>query len=89
MTTHQSLPVQGYKPQSQVTVDLVNENKQLEERVLRRFDELATLTAVNGEDVSIDKRWLAIARTDLEKAFMAANRAIFQPARAKLPGDGP
>ncbi|HXF89544.1 MAG TPA: hypothetical protein VNK48_14405 [Xanthobacteraceae bacterium] len=89
MTTHQSLPVSGYKPQSQAKVDLVNENKELEERVLRQLDKLATLTAVNGETVDIDKRWLAIGRTHLEQAFMAINRSIFRPERVTLPGDGP
>ncbi len=59
--THQPLPVQGYTPQSQAKVDLVNENKVLEEQVLRQLDRLATITGVNGEPISIDKRWLAIA----------------------------
>ena len=36
-TEHQPIPVQGYKPQSQETVDLVNEGKMLEERLLRYF----------------------------------------------------
>lgn len=89
MADHQALPVQGYKPQSQATVDLVNENKQLEEIALRQLDRLATLTAINGEPVSVDKRWLAIGRTHLEQAWMAINRSVFQPARAKLPGDAP
>lgn len=87
--THAPLPVQGYKPQSQATVELVNENKQLEEQVLRQLDRLASLTGINGETFSADKRWLAIGRTHLEQAFMAVNRAVFQPTRAKLPGDAP
>ena len=87
--THAPLPVQGYKPQSQATVDLVNKNKELEEIALRQLDMLATLTAVNGEPITIDKRWLAIGRTHLEQAWMAINRSVFQPTRAKLPGDAP
>jgi len=37
----------------------------------------------------IDKRWLAIGRTQLEQAFMAINRSVFQPERVKLPDDKP
>jgi hypothetical protein len=80
MTEHQALPVQGYTPQSQEKVDLVNVNKFLEEQALRLLDRLAARD-------DIDKRWLAIGRTHLEQAFMAINRAVFQPARAKLPGE--
>lgn len=80
--THNPLPVQGYKPQSQETVDLVNKNKQLEEMALRELDMLQQRS-------DVDKRWLAIGRTHLEQAWMAINRSVFQPARAKLPGDAP
>lgn len=74
------LPVSGYTKQSQTTLDLVNANKQAEERVLREIDRLQK----SGEG---DPRWLAIARTDIEKGFMALNRAIFQPHRVSLPSD--
>jgi hypothetical protein len=82
MTDHQGLPVQGYQPQSTAKVDLVNENKALEEQILRQLDRLAN-------DAEIDMRWLAVGRTNLEIAFMAINRAVFKPGRAKLPGDTP
>ena len=88
MTTHVGLPVAGYQPQSSGKVRLVNENKELEEMVLRRLDSLKVTTAVDGQDVAIDQRWLAIGRTHIEEAFMAINRAIFRPSRVKLPGDG-
>ena len=73
----QPLPVQGYKAQSQESVDRVNENKKIEEAILRILDDLATLDYV-------DKRWLAIGRTNLEQAFMAINRSIFKPNRINL-----
>lgn len=76
------LPVQGYRPQSQATIDLANEGKILEEQVLRYLDKLAE----TGE-CPIDQRWLAIGRTDIQKGFMSAIRSIFQPKRAVLPGD--
>lgn len=77
MTEHQALPVHGYLPQSEEKVSLVNENKVLEEQILRRLD---ALQAMDG----LDKRWLAIGRTSLEQAFMAINRAVFQPTRVQL-----
>lgn len=80
MTDHKPLPVSGYTAQSDSRVEMVNENKALEERVLRRLDELKAL--------NVDQRWLAIGRTHIEEAFMAVNRSIFQPQRVKLPEDG-
>ena len=79
-TEHQALPVQGYKPQSQEKVDLVNANKQAEEAGLRMFDALKA-------NPDIDQRWLAIGRTHFEQAWMAINRSIYKPDRAKLPGE--
>ncbi|TCT37431.1 DUF7681 family protein [Martelella mediterranea] len=74
------LPVKGYRPQQGDKIATVNHNKELEERVLRQFDAMAS-------DQNIDKRWLALARTSIEQGFMAANRAVFQPGRVALPED--
>jgi hypothetical protein len=79
---HEGLPVKGYRPQNQDAVDAVNENKVLEERLLRHIDEVAY-----REGITMDGRWCAIAKTHLELAFMALNRAIFKPERASLPED--
>lgn len=77
---HQGLPVAGYRPQSAEAVEAVNILKRVEERVLRAFDIVA-------KGPGVDQRWLAIGRTHIEQGFMAANRAIFQPARITLPED--
>jgi hypothetical protein len=77
VTEHQPIPVAGYKPQSQETIDRVNDNKRVEEALLQTMDEMQG-------DANYDQRWLAIARTDIEKGFMALNRAIFKPDRVKL-----
>jgi hypothetical protein len=74
MTDHQPLPVAGYTTQTDDKVQAVNENKQLEETVLKRLDALKA-------DPNIDQRWLAIGRTHVEEGFMSINRAIFQPKR--------
>lgn len=79
---HEGLPVAGYRPQDDTALHLVNVNKHLEERVLRRLDFLADVPEV-------DKRWLAIARTQIEQGFMAMNRAIFKPGRVSLAEDAP
>ena len=77
MTEHQALPVHGYKPQSETKIDLVNQNKIIEEQMLQMLDVLK-------QKEEIDQRWLAVGRTHLEQAFMAINRSIFKPDRVKL-----
>lgn len=77
---HDGLPVAGYRPQNEANVERVNLNKRLEEQTLRALDVLA-------QQDDIDKRWLAIGRTEIEKGFMAVNRAVFKPGRAELPED--
>lgn len=76
----EGLPVAGYRPQSDDKIDAVNINKQHEELALRRLDELKNMPG-------IDQRWLAVGRTHLEQAYMAINRAVFQPSRIDLPTD--
>lgn len=69
------LPVKGYKAtQEPWKIALVNENKILEELVLRQIE---IHTATGG----IDQRFVALARTKIQEAFMELNRAVFQPER--------
>lgn len=75
------LPVRGYVPQVQANIDSVNENKMHEEMLLRKLDLMRA-------NVDIDQRWLAMGRTHIEQGYMFINRAIFQPERVALPGDG-
>jgi len=75
----QGLPVQGYRPQSEEAVLIVNIMKATEEKLLRALDDLA-------ERDDIDKDWLEIGRKQIEQGFMAVNRSVFRPARARLPG---
>jgi len=74
MTDHQPMPVAGYTAQSDDIIKTVNENKQLEETVLKQLDALKARA-------DVDQRWLAIGRTHVEEAFMAINRALFKPQR--------
>jgi hypothetical protein len=72
-------PIKGYSAISIKSVDLVNINKQLEEQLLQRIELLES-----DEDLAVDKRCLAIAKTELQTAFMWLNRAIFKPQRITL-----
>lgn len=85
VTEHASLPVPGYRPQSEGRVALVSAFKYDEERLLRKLDGLAQDAQMTPP--LVDGRWLAIGRTHLEQGFMAINRSIFQPARVEIPGE--
>ena len=77
---HVGLPVAGYRSQPAAAVDQVNIHKVLEEQGLRELDRLAALP-------DVDQRWLALGRTHIEQGWMAVNRAVFKPDRAKLPNE--
>ena len=78
MSMREGLPVAGYKPQSDDRIEIVNGNMINEERLLRQIE-------AQIKQGYADPRWAAIAKTQLEQAYMAWNRAIFQPARVELP----
>lgn len=80
MSDHPTLPVAGYRAQSTASVDMVNMNKTMEERLLRVMEDY-------GTNPNVDPRWLAIAKTNIEQGFMALNRAIFKPGRVRLAED--
>lgn len=81
MTENKGLPVMGYTDQSDAKVALVNDNKVLEERILRQIDNMKTMGA------KIDQRMVALAMTGIQESFMWLNRAVFQPKRVRLPED--
>ena len=68
---NQHKQIKGYRDLSQDEIDGMNRLKALEQEVLD------VLGATQPPEV--DGRWNAIARTDLEKGFMAAIRAIAKP----------
>jgi hypothetical protein len=73
---HKALPVKGYTEQSQEKIDLVNEGKELEERVLRYFEKVKEYIGY-PPDMQGDPRFLSIAITQVQQGFMASNRAVF------------
>lgn len=79
---HSGLPVAGYAPKvEQWRVDMLNENKIIEERVLRRVDQHVR----NRDSQEIDQASVQLARRHVEDAFYRLNRAVMQPKR--IPGD--
>lgn len=78
--SYKGLPIPGYKDQTATNVALVSHFKRQEERLLREMDEMKDMA-------DIDKRWLAIARTQIEQGYMALNRSVFKPDRVELPED--
>lgn len=78
ITGHSGLPVAGYeKKVDQWKIDMVNENKRIEELVLRRVDAHVR----NRDSQEIDQASVQIARRHVEDAFYRLNRAVMQPKR--------
>lgn len=69
---NQHQKITGYRDLSQEEIDAMNKVKQKAAEVGQLIQELSELEAT-------DKRWVAIAKTDLQKGFMSAVRAVAQP----------
>ncbi len=72
-------PVSGYRPLSDQQIALMNENKLLEELVMRQIDRHKT----DPDALQIDQRMVALANTAIQDAFMWLNRSIAQPQRIR------
>lgn len=64
--------IKGYRDLSQAEIDAMNAIKLKAEEVGILIEELF-------EAESTDKRWVAIAKTDLQTGFMAAVRSVAKP----------
>ena len=64
--------IQGYRELSKDEIDAMNEVKSLAQKVGQLIENLTDMP-------DIDQRWLAIAKSDLQKGFMSATRAIAKP----------
>ena len=64
--------ITGYRDLTAEEIGLMNEGKALAEQVGAYLDKI---DKIDG----IDRRWSAIACTDLQKGFMALTRAIAKP----------
>ena len=70
---NQHRKITGYRELSQDEINTMNKSKELASQVGDFIDELEK----NGY---VDKSWLAIAKTDLQKAFMSLTRSIAKPS---------
>jgi len=69
---NQHKKIKGYPDLLQEEIDLINEVKELSEKV----GELVTkIHAIS----SVDRRWVSIGATDLQKGFMSVVRGIAKP----------
>ncbi len=73
--------ITGYVEQTPEQIDCINNFKAIEIEVVQLIDNLMTgLTYVGQtEPLAVDKRWLSIAKTNLQQGFMAAVRSVARP----------
>ena len=64
--------IKGYRDLSKAEIDAMNAVKTEAERVGILIEELEA-------NQNLDQRWVAIAKADLQKGFMAAVRSVAQP----------
>lgn len=69
---NQHKKIKGYRDLSQEEIDMMNEAKELAEKV-------GELTAKLMASDKTDKRWVSIGTTDLQKGFMSLIRGVAQP----------
>ena len=69
---NQHRQIKGYRELTQEEINLMNEVKQKGVELGDLFEKLEKIE-------SLDKRWLAIGKTDLQKGLMATTRAIERP----------
>lgn len=69
---NQHKKIKGYRDLNQQEIDAMNTIKDLAAKVGDMIESLE-------EHPDIDKRWLAIAKTDLQKGFMSAVRSVAKP----------
>lgn len=72
MVDNQHKQIKGYRDLSTEEIALMNDAKS-------KAEDIGKLIDVLKDNPIIDKRWLAIAQTDLQKGFMSLIRAIAQP----------
>lgn len=69
---NQHKQIKGYRDLSQEEIDAMNKGKELAALVGAWIEEMQS-------SPGLDQRWVSIGKTDLQKGFMAAIRAIAQP----------
>ena len=73
---NQHKKIKGYRDLSEEEIAFMNEGKELAEKVGEYIKKLEHSTDMLGV---IDRRWLSIGKTDIQKGFMCVIRAIARP----------
>lgn len=80
MVDNQHKKIKGYRDLSEQEIALMNEAKELAEKVGALVEKIGNLEDPQEVMTPInDPRWVSIARTDLQKGFMCLIRSIAQP----------
>ena len=69
---NQHRKIKGYRELSQAEIDAMNAVKE-------KAAEVGELVHELEQNEELAQRWLAMAKTDLQKGFMAATRSIAKP----------
>lgn len=69
---NQHQKITGYRDLSQQEIDVMNRCKAMSEEVGKLTEDVKSIPET-------DKRWVAVAVTDLQKGFMALVRSIARP----------
>lgn len=72
MVDNQHQKIKGYRDLTEVEIGAMNDCKSVAVEIGVLCDKVAGMSGV-------DQRWLAIAKTDLQKGFMALIRSIAKP----------
>lgn len=72
MVDNQHTKITGYRDLSMEEIAYMNECKALAEQCGEQISRMELIA-------DVDKRWLAIAKTDIQKGFMALVRSIAKP----------
>lgn len=75
---NQHQKINGYRELNQDEIDLMNKIKAAGEQLGALVTELECMNADTGGH-AIDRRWVAIGKTDLQTGIMALVRSVAQP----------
>ncbi len=77
MTDCDKAKIVGYIEQTPLQIETINKLKEMEINVVECFEAMNSVSSVGK--LSMDHRWLAIAKTHIQQGFMAAVRAVARP----------
>ena len=72
---NQHKKIKGYRDLSQAEIDLMNESKEIAEKVGILIDKLE----FSADQLKLDTTWLELGKRDLQTGFMKVIRSIAQP----------